>query len=237
MREAALVTGGARRIGKEICIYLARNNFDIALNYHTSHTEAKNTATIIKSLGVNCKLFKFDLSKTSGVKNLVNNVFEIFPKCTLLVNNASVFNDREFSTITIKDFDDEFNINFKSPFFLTQLFSQREISKNIINLIDTRVSRINSSHFVYNLSKECLLNFTRMAAKVLSPGIRVNAICPGDILPLEGMDDGYLKKRAKRLPLRKTGGTKNVILALEYLLKNEFVTGECLFVDGGEHLL
>lgn len=237
MREAALVTGGARRIGKEICIFLARNNFDIALNYNTSIAEAKETATIIESIGVNCKLFKFDLSKTAEIKKLANDVFGIFPNCTLLVNNSSVFNDRDFNDITVRDFDYEFSVNFKSPFFLTQLFSQRKKSGNIINLVDTRVSRVNSSHFVYNLSKHCLLNFTRIAAKSLSPGIRVNAICPGDILPLDGMDYSYLEKRSKRLPVKRAGEINNVILALEYLLKNEFVTGECLFVDGGEHLL
>ena len=237
MREAALVTGGAKRIGKEICIYLARNNYDIALNYNTSSVEARNAANTIESLGVNCKLFKFDLSKTAGIKKFTEDVFGMFPNCTLLVNNASVFNDHNFNDITLKDFDDEFNINFKSPFFLTQLFSRRKQSRNIINLLDTRVSRINSSHFVYNLSKDSLLNFTRMTAKSLSPAIRINAICPGDILPLEGMDNSYLEKRSKRLPVKKVGCVNNVILALEYLLKNEFVTGECLFVDGGEHLL
>ncbi len=76
-----------------------------------------------------------------------------------------------------------------------------------------------------------------MAAKALAPKIRVNGICPGDILPLEGLDNSYLKNRSKRLPLKRVGSVANVIQALDYLLSNEFVTGECLIVDGGEHLI
>jgi len=76
-----------------------------------------------------------------------------------------------------------------------------------------------------------------MAAKQLAPKIRVNGICPGDILPLAGLDQSYLSKRSKRLPVKKVGSVSNVIKALDYLMSNDFVTGQCLFVDGGEHLI
>ncbi|NIP39371.1 MAG: SDR family oxidoreductase [Candidatus Dadabacteria bacterium] len=237
MRRAALVTGGAKRIGKEICVYLADRGYDIALHYNCSHEKAKTLSLQLKKLGVGCRLFKADLSTPKTSEALISKVFKQFPHCCVLVNNASVFKDKEFADITLKDFEQDMAINFTSPFFLTQQFSKHKSASDIINLIDTRVSKTNSSYFTYNITKHCLYKFTQMAAKKLAPKIRVNGICPGDILPLEGLDESYLKKRSKRLPLKRVGSVDNVISALDYLLSNEFVTGQCLFVDGGEHLL
>ncbi|HSG31118.1 MAG TPA: SDR family oxidoreductase [Thermodesulfobacteriota bacterium] len=237
MKRAALITGGAKRIGKEICIYLAEKGYDIALHYNTSESKAKSLSKQIKKSGVECRLFKSDLSKPKFSASLILKVFRQYPHCSVLVNNASVFKEKEFSEITLKDFENDMAINFTSPFFLTQQFSKHKSASNIINLIDTRVSRVNSTYFTYNLSKYCLYKFTKMSARQLAPKIRVNGICPGDILPLEGLDKSYLKKRSKRLPLKRVGCVGNVIAAMDYLLNNEFVTGQCLFVDGGEHLL
>lgn len=237
MRTAALITGGAKRIGKEICIFLASKGFDIALHYNSSEQEAKKVSREVKRCGVDCKLFKYDLSNPNKISVLVSKVFKQFPQCSILVNNASVFKDSLFNNITIKEFENEFRINFTSPFFLTQQFSKYESCSMVINIIDTRVSKINTSYFAYNISKYSLYKFTKMAAKQLAPKIRVNGICPGDILPLAGLDQSYLSKRSKRLPVKKVGSVSNVIKALDYLMSNDFVTGQCLFVDGGEHLI
>lgn len=237
MKSAALVTGSSKRIGKEICLFLAKKGYDIALHYNSSIIEAENTSREIKELGVECKTFRFDLSSVPKSIDLINNVFDIFPNCSILINNASFFEDKRLMDIKIEDFDRDFNVNFKSAFFLTQQFSKHKSASTIINIIDSRVLKVESSHIVYNLSKNALFKFTQMSAKILAPKIRVNAICPGDILPLEGLDESYLIKRSKRLPLKKIGDVQNIITAIDYLIENEFVTGECLYVDGGEHLL
>jgi len=236
MRNAALVTGGAKRIGKEICIFLAKKGFDIALHYNSSAQEAKKVSKEIKKYGVNCNLFKYDLSNPKKINLFISKVFRDFPRCSVLINNASIFKDSDFKNISMEEFDNDFTINFKAPFFLTQQFSKHKNASIVINMIDTRVSKINTSYFVYNLSKYSLNKFTKMAAKALAPKIRVNGICPGDILPLAGLDQSYLLKRSKRLPVKKVGNVDNVIEALDYIISNDFVTGECLFVDGGEHL-
>lgn len=236
MRNAALVTGGAKRIGKEICIFLAKKGFDIALHYNSSAQEAKKVSKEIKKYGVNCNLFKYDLSNPKKINLFISKVFRDFPRCSVLINNASIFKDSDFKNISMEEFDNDFTINFKAPFFLTQQFSKHKNASIVINMIDTRVSKINTSYFVYNLSKYSLNKFTKMAAKALAPKIRVNGICPGDILPLAGLDQSYLLKRSKRLPVKKVGNVDNVIEALNYIISNDFVTGECLFVDGGEHL-
>ena len=237
MRTAALITGGAKRIGKELCIFLARKGFDIALHYNSSEQDAKQVSAEVKSLGVNCKLFKYDLSNPEKTSDLISKVFKQFPRCSVLVNNASIFKDSSFNNMTVKEFENEFTINFTSPFFLTQQFSRQQSSSMVVNIIDTRVSKTNTSYFAYNISKYSLYKFTEMAAKELAPKIRVNGIRPGDILPLAGLDKSYLEKRSKRLPVKKVGSVDNIIKALDYLMSNDFVTGECLFVDGGEHLI
>ncbi len=234
MKKAALVTGGAKRIGKAMCIYLAKEGYDIVLHYNSSGTEAKQLSKELLQLGVQTAVFKCDLSNPKDASSLIAKVFKKFDHCSLLINNASIFKNYDFDKITVGEFNHDFATNFTTPFFLTQQFSRYKNAAHIINMLDTRISRTDDSYFAYNISKYSLYKFTKMSAKLLAPKIRVNGICPGDILPLEGLDESYLKKRAKRLPLKKTGDVDKILLALDYLLKNDFVTGECLFVDGGD---
>lgn len=215
---------------------LAGMGYDIALHYNTSEKGARKTADEIKALGRKCEIFKADLSEIKRIKPLTARVFRAFPNCSLLINNASVFEDRDFMEVTEESFDREFALNFKAPFFLSQEFSRRKSAEIIVNMLDTRVSRIERGHFVYNLSKKALRDFTLMAARALGPKIRVNGICPGPILPPPGKDSKYLKRISDNAPLGKPGHPDYVITALKYILDNSYVTGECLFVDGGQHL-
>ena len=236
MRKAALITGAGDRLGKAMALALAGSGYDIAVHYNRSEKEAMKTAEKIESLGRRCETFKADLALTKSINNLIKNVFRAFPYCSLLINNASVFGDKDFADVTEKSFDLEFAINIKAPFFLSREFSRRKSAELIVNMLDTRVSRIETGHFVYNLSKRALRDFTLMAAKALGPKIRVNGICPGPILPPPGKDRKYLNRISKNTPLGQAGSPEHVITALKYILENEYVTGECLFVDGGQHL-
>jgi pteridine reductase len=237
MAKAALITGGGARIGKAIAVALAGMGYDIALHYNTSEKSAKETSDEIRSAGVSCEIFKCDLNVSAEMRSLIPNVFEIFPECSVLVNNASVFEDVSFQDVTEETFDRDMSINFKAPFFIAQEFSRRKSAEIIVNMLDTRVSRIDIDHFIYNLSKKTLREFTLMAARALGPKIRVNGICPGPILPPPGKDAKYLERISKDTPLGRPGKPDYVVSALKYILENPYVTGECLFVDGGEHLL
>ncbi|MEQ9618151.1 MAG: SDR family oxidoreductase [Deltaproteobacteria bacterium] len=237
MSKAALITGGGVRIGKAISLALADMGYDIALHFNSSDTEAKETAGEIESRGVRCELFQADLSVVKNARTLIPSVFEVFPKCSILVNNAAIFENMLFFDVTEEEFDREFNINFKSPFFLAQDFSGQAAAELIVNMLDMRVSQIETEHFVYNLSKKTLRDFTLMAAKALGPKIRVNGICPGPTLPPPEEDEEYLTRISKGTPLGKPGNPDYVISALKYILDNPYVTGECLFVDGGQHLV
>ncbi|NIQ12918.1 MAG: SDR family oxidoreductase [Candidatus Dadabacteria bacterium] len=236
MNQTALITGGSKRLGKAISLEVAKKGYNIALHYNSSQIDAENTKKEIKEFGVDCKTFKCDLSDINQVLKLIPKVSYEMPDLTVLVNNASIFDDIKFTDVTPDFFDKDFTINFKSPFFLTQTFAKNTKKGQVINLLDTRVNRTTTQHFVYNLSKKSLYNFTRMAAKELAPDIRVNGICPGPILPPPGKDEKYLTDIIKVVPLKMIGNIEVVLKAFNYLFENNFVTGECLFVDGGKHL-
>lgn len=236
MDRSALVTGGSRRIGKAISVGLAEIGYDIALHYRHSAHEARETAREVEAMGRKCLLFQCNLEVIKEVRNLVPEVFKSFPNCSILVNNASIFENISFLDVKEVDFNRNFNINFKSPFFISQDFSKQPQASLIINLLDSRVTKLEVDHFVYNITKKALRDFTQMAAKALGPKIRVNGICPGPILPPPGKDDSYLQQKIEQLPLKMCGDLYHITSAVKYLVKNPFITGECLFVDGGEHL-
>ncbi len=235
--KSALVTGGAKRIGKDIALFLAKSGYDIALHYNTSEREARLAKREIEKVGQKCVLFQCDFNSLNEPSKLIKKVTKLFPGFCLLINNASVFEEKLFLNTDIKHLEKNFNVNFKAPFILSRDFAKLCKKGLIINILDTNIMRKNSKFFAYNLSKKTLFNFTQMAAYELGPNIRVNAIAPGPILPPFGKDDGYLKLKVKKIPLKQKGNTKFITQALDFLIENNFVTGECIFVDGGKHLL
>jgi NAD(P)-dependent dehydrogenase (short-subunit alcohol dehydrogenase family) len=237
MNKAALITGGGKRLGKAISLFLAESGYDIAVHYNHSDREAKETAELIREKGRRAEIFQSNLSDIKQVRSLIPDVLEVFPNCSILVNSASIFENFGFSDVTEEIFDRDFNTNFKAPFFLSQDFSKGEHSELIINMLDMRINKIETQYFSYNLTKKALRDFTLMAAKELGPKIRVNGICPGPILPPPDKDIKYLEKIAENTPLKKPGNPDYIISAVEYILNNPFVTGQCLFVDGGQHLV
>ncbi|MCZ6528514.1 MAG: SDR family oxidoreductase [Candidatus Dadabacteria bacterium] len=237
MSKAALITGGGKRLGKAISLSLAERGYDIAIHYNHSDKEAKETADLIREKGREAEIFQSNLSDIKQARTLLPRVFEVFPKCSILVNSASIFENIGFNDVTEEIFERDFNTNFKAPFFLSQDFSKGNNAELIINMLDMRINKIETEHFTYNLTKKALRDFTLMAAKALGPKIRVNGICPGPILPPLDKDIKYLEQIAKDTPLEKPGNPDYIITAVKYLLDNSFVTGQCLFVDGGQHLI
>ena len=235
-RGAALVTGAARRIGAAIARALARNGYDIALHYLTSGEEAGRTAREIEAVGRRCRLFRCDLNDHEETAALLPSVREHFAELNVLVNNASVFERGSLADTGPELFERHFNINLRAPFFLTQSFAETCGRGQVVNILDTRVSRSDPHHAAYTLSKKALLELTRMAARELGPAIRVNAVSPGMILPPAGGVVDELERRSALLPLQRIGDTDNLVAAVRFLLENPFVTGECVYVDGGEHL-
>jgi len=236
MKKSALITGGAQRIGRQISLALADQGYIIALHYNASKAEAKSVEKEIKEKKGDCILLQADLNDHRQVEKLVSEAVKGIGTLDLLINNASVFERNTFLDTTQDVFDRHFNINFKAPFFLTRAYARQSGKGHIINILDTKITRMSKYYFSYTLSKKILYEFTRMAAKELAPHIRVNGICPGLIMPAEETNKSMVESLIKKTPLKKKGEIDQIISALDFLLKNDFVTGDVIFVDGGRHL-
>lgn len=236
-RQAALVTGGAIRLGKAISLALAEKGFDIALHHHSSQREADETANEVRQFGVACAPFRLDLVQVDAVPDLIAQVLGTFPHLSLLINNASRFKSSTILETKNKFFDDLFAINFRAPFFLMQEFAKRCAGEHIINILDTKIFSNDSDYAAYYLSKKALANLTKMAALEFAPHIRVNAIAPGPTIPTAGTGmTEFDKETIRAIPLKRTGETENVTMALLHLVENTFINGHILRVDGGESL-
>ena len=236
--KTALITGGARRIGREIAIDLAKNGFDVAIHYNNSENEAQNLKKEIEALGSQCFLIKADLFDEKQLNQLVKKMATI-KNLSLLINNASVFSKSHFLETDFEDFEKNFTIHLKVPLILSKAFAENcTRGSQIINLVDKNISRFETRYFNYILSKKALADATKMLALQLAPNIRVNAIAPGFVL--NSIDEENPSEETKNLlakiPLKSKASEKNIVQGVNYLLANEFVTGEILFIDGGARL-
>jgi pteridine reductase len=163
-----------------------------------------------------------------------------FGQVDILVNSASLFEPGYWDDTTEENWDQHFDINLKAPFFLAQAFARqvgKEHRAHIVNLADWRALQPDVDHFAYTLTKAALITMTKSLALSLAPNIQVNAIAPGLVLPPPDAGPEYADRWAPGIPLRRIGSPAEVVNALLYLLQSNFVTGELLYLTGGEHLL
>jgi pteridine reductase len=156
-----------------------------------------------------------------------------------LVNSSAIFAPAEFNDISESDWDEQFSVNLKAPFFLSRAFAYhvgKGRTGQIVNIADWRAVRPDPRNLAYSLTKAGIVAMTKGLALTLAPNIRVNAIAPGAILPPPGREETYLEQLEKHIPLQRHGSPDEVAAALLYLATAQFVTGQVLFVDGGEHL-
>ena len=237
MNKAALVTGGARRIGREIALSLAGEGWDVVLHYNSSRDDAGRTAEEVRARGVSCELIGCDLADSRRMLELLPAALELAPGLELLVNNASIFERSPIAETEVGLFDSHVAVNLRAPFFLLRDFARLSARGQVLNLLDTRIVRDESAYAAYTLTKKALAGLTRMAAREFAPGIRVNAVAPGLIFPPEGGSREQFERMAARIPLECRGHPQQVARAAMFLVNSDFVTGEVIHVDGGEHLL
>lgn len=233
--KAALITGGAGRIGKAMSLKLADLGYDIALQYNQSEAKAKQTKKEISRKCVRCEIFKADFLVESDVEALVPSINRSFD-LKILVNNVSEFIPSNISDSGTTLFIKLLKVNFLSAYTLTKSFTRTKENGLIINMLDTKINKNKSEHFDYLLTKKFLKAFTEMSAMDLGPHFRVNAIAPGLILPPKEKGPEYLVALSKYIPMKSIGSLKQIEDALTFLVNNDFTTGQTLFIDGGEHL-
>lgn len=234
--QAALVTGGAVRLGKAIALALATAGFDIALHYNASAAPAETTREEIEALGVRCAIFGQNLAETAQLTSFMEQVVTTFPHLTVLVNSASTYESATIEQTTPDLWEAQFAVNLRAPFFLTQAFAAQCGQGNVINIIDNKIG-FNQYHYAaYLLAKKGLMEFTKMAAVELAPHIRVNGVAPGVVLPAASRKPEYVAWRVQGIPLQRQGGPEHITQAILAILHNSFLTGQILVVDGGESL-
>lgn len=236
-KGTAFITGGSKRIGKALALALAAKGYRIALHYHHSKKEAEEVASMVRSAKGECRMFQADLKDFSQLAPLVKNVFSAFPDCNLLINNASIFEQCSFLETTEETFDRHMAINFKAPYFLTQAFAKHCASGQVVNIIDSYVTKNKTPYFAYLLSKKALLALTQMAAVELGPAIRVNGVSPGITEISYEVRPDWLAKKTAVLPLQTIVKVSDIVTAVVQLTESPYLTGQVLSVDGGEHLL
>jgi pteridine reductase len=235
-KSTALVTGGAKRLGHAMALHLAEQGYNIALHYNSSKSDALKTAEAIQKKGVKCEIFWANLALESDALKLVPAVHQAFPNLNLLINSASIFVPNQFGDEDLFLFKSHWDINFKAPYILSCSFKRLAKKGHIINMIDTNVAKYVSRHEDYLVTKKALGEFTKMAAASWGPDIRVNGISPGMVLPpIDRHDDR--KNRAAKIPLKRIGNPKYIVQTLQFLLDNDYITGQIIAADGGEQLV
>jgi len=235
-RPAVLVTGGARRLGRAVALAFAEDGFDVAIHYNRSVSEAVKTVAAIRKLGVDSDIFQADLLDEGDVVGLVHGVIRRFPNLEGLINSASIFVRSGIGSEDLELLEKNLAVHVKAPWGLTAEFAKGVTKGFVVNFLDTRIAKDKTDFGAYLLSKKALFELTKMQAVRFAPQIRVNAVAPGLVLPPEGLGMLYLRKRAKGVPLQRHGSVEDVLQAVRFLTRSGYVTGQTIFVDGGEHL-
>jgi pteridine reductase len=237
--RAAIVTGGAVRLGKALALALAGEGVRLAIHYHSSAGPAEETVAEVKALGSDAVAIQADLSQPAQAPLVIDRAAATLGQVDILVNSAAIFEPAGLAGTTEDIWDRHFATNLKAPFFLSQAFAAHvgaERLAYIVNIADWRGLRPDAGYLAYSLTKAGVLAMTTALALALAPNIRVNAIAPGAILPPPGKGQDYLDRLALHIPLARVGSPGEIAKTLLYFLQSDFVTGEAIFVTGGEHL-
>lgn len=234
MTPLALVTGAAHRLGKVFALALARQGFDILLHYHLAEDEALQTRMEIESLGRRVTLARADLTDPLQIAELLQKVEAL----DVLVNSAAFMPAGNVDLLSIEDWDTSLDLNLRAPFLLAKGAAPKMNGGGlIVNISDVGAQKTWSRYPSYTVSKAALDSLTRILARALAPRVRVNAIAPGFVMQSDIVAAEEWERLIKRVPLQRPARTEEIASALEFLLKNEYVTGQTLVVDGGYSLI
>jgi len=236
--KTILVTGGAHRIGRQLCLAAAEAGANVILHYHSSEEEALKTAEELSSFEVKVWLIKADLSVLSQVSRLVQDAWKFSP-IYALVNNSALFTSHRLEDTDLDIWQKHLDINLTAPFLLSQAFSRllpSDHNGRIINILDWRALRPRKDHFPYTISKAALAALTKSLATALAPHITVNGLALGAILP--PANTKKTDKIIEDVPLHRWADLEELKAAFLFLLDGPaYITGEIIHLDGGRHLI
>jgi len=232
--KRVLVTGGAVRIGAGICRMLAAHGSKIILHYNCSSGAAEELFAKLGGSGRGHTLTRGDLTCTSYISNLIHSL----GKVDILINNASIFDNKPLDVENLESARQQYEINFWAPLTLMKQFRRQCSDKGlIINILDQSIYSVNSISGSYLLSKKSLAEATRMAALQWAPEIRVNGIAPGVVLPPVWLSKSKMQKSLMTSPMKIPTQIEEITNACVFFAENDSITGEIITLDGGQHLL
>ncbi|MBI5476235.1 MAG: SDR family NAD(P)-dependent oxidoreductase [Ignavibacteriales bacterium] len=238
--RVALITGGAKNLGKEIALSLANENFNLVINYNKSQKDAISLVKALREKGKDAIAIKADITKRIEVINLIKRSYKEMGRIDLLVNNAAVFRMNNILDTTEKHWDETINTNLKGAFLCSQAVAPIMLKQNsgmIINISSVAGIIGWKNYLPYSISKAAIIMLTRVLAKSLAPHILVNAIAPGYIEIPKKMISNRNKMPIKKILLNKYGNSKDITDAVLYLVtKGDYITGQILTIDGGRSI-
>jgi NAD(P)-dependent dehydrogenase (short-subunit alcohol dehydrogenase family) len=236
-----LITGAATRIGAAIARKLTTKNARIILHFYQSGTEAGALVDELRAAGADITLWQQDL-RSPTLKDAFKKLIRGTGPVDTLINNAAVFypDQDKLGTITPDFWQNVMQVNAWAPLCLMQEFAAAlpdGAKGNIINMLDQRVLNISHAFPVYTASKSALWAMTQNMARALAPNIRVNAIAPGHVLPSVGEDENKFQARQAKTPLGIGPTAEQIAETIQVILSTPSMTGACIPLDGGEHLI
>lgn len=234
--KVALITGGAKRLGRASALALAEAGADVAITFRKSSTEATKTVAALKNAGVRALAVRCDVTDPKSVTAAVKEVVKKLGGLDILVNNAGNYETVEFEDLTLMQWDAIFASNVRGPFLVSQtaLKHLRKRQGRIVNMGSLGGLRPWADHAHYCSSKAALHMLTKVMAKVLAPEIAVNCVAPGMIDLGEKSAAGFMRRMAKQTPMERNGRGNEVAAAvLFFATAPQFITGQIMFVDGG----
>lgn len=240
MQQSVLITGAARRIGRELALSMAAEGWAVAVHYGTSEADAHDVVATIRTEGGTACAVQGNLREPGTPARLIAESVDILGDLTCLINNASCFEYDEAATMTPQSWAEHMDVNLRAPVFLTQSFASAlsaDRQGNVINVLDERVWKLAPTHFSYTLSKSALWTATRTLAQSYAPRIRVNAVGPGPTLPNARQTQAEFELENRAMLLERGTSPGEVADAVKYILAAPAMTGQMIALDGGQHLL
>ena len=241
--RAALVTGAARRIGRNTALRLAQAGYAVAIHCNRSRHDGEEVRAAIEAMGGQAAVVTGDLADASAVATVVPQAVAALGPLTLLVNNASVFDQDVFATMTPEGYARNMAVNLQAPLFLSQAFARQAApaaealdDPSIVHMIDQRVLKQTPEAFSYALAKSALWAATRTMAQSLAPAVRVNAVGPGPTLANTHEGEAGLAREIAGVPLQRGSPPDALADAILFLAGARSVTGQIIAVDGGQHI-
>jgi NAD(P)-dependent dehydrogenase (short-subunit alcohol dehydrogenase family) len=239
-RPVVLVTGAARRLGREIALELGAQGWDVAVHYRESATAAHATVQDLRALGAQAVAFGADLADEAACRALVPAVLRQFGALRAVVNNASLFEHDDIASFGHAAMDRHWRANVAPAVLLAQALHAQQPGGGpagcVVNLLDQKLWNPNPDYLSYTLSKAALEAATTLLAQALAPRVRVCGVAPGVTLPSGPMNEAEFELAHRLTPLQRSSTGEDIARAVRFLLESPAITGTTLLVDGGQHL-